>query len=304
MAGKRLTGVEGDRAVIRGAALRIIREVLEKPDFDKVKRSDVRKDWLAPPPLSAFTHLEPLGFGVVDDDWWVFSPHECPPDVAWPLDIGIICENAGNDLGLAMARVYTITPRQARGCASRFSPFMIRMDYAQMMHGQLMRAAMLRAWLGGKWVQAERRTIWETEIPKKPDETDATGRLFPCVATALALRQRYEWAVSLGLEASPSIRFATDPTGIKEIFKIRDLPEGKDRREALMTWVSDHWRQDRDDPDMEIYVRKHLRGATMFTWRGMNCELLPSKFDVDQREKLIAKRDAMRMAGSDRRLVS
>ena len=56
---------------------------------------------------------------------------------------------------------------------------------------------------------------------------------------------------------------------------MRDLPEGKDRREALLTWVGDHWRQNRHDPDIEIYVRKHL---------------------------LIAERAAMKAAGEDKRL--
>ena len=128
--------------------------------------------------------------------------------------------------------------------------------------------------------------------------------MVPSLATAIALKQRYQWAVSLGLENSPSIRFATDPTGIKDVFRIRDMPDGKDRREALLTWVTDHWRQDRYDPEMETYVRRHLRGATQFSWRGMDCELLPSQFDVDQRDKAIGNRDAMRAAGVDRRAVS
>jgi len=57
-----------------------------------------------------------------------------------------------------------------------------------------------------------------------------------------------------------------------------------------MTWVVDHWRQDRKDPDLETHVRKHLRSATEFTWHDMNCELTPAQFDLDQ---LIAEREAM-----------
>ena len=65
-----------------------------------------------------------------------------------------------------------------------------------------------------------------------------------------------------------------------------------------MTWVVDHWRQDRKD--LETHVRKHLRGATELTWHDMNCELTPAQFDLDQRDRLIAEREAMRVAGTDK----
>lgn len=301
-----LVGVERERALIRGAALSIIRQVLEKPDFDKLKKSETRRGWLAPPPLSAFQHLQPLGWGLTDDEDWIFNPYHCPPDLVWPLNVGMISEEGGTDPpGLVMSRMQTITPKQARGYAQRFGPFMLRSDHAQMDRGQLMRVAGLFVFIGGHWVDAENRVMWEGTADKPlphrgyvPTEQD---RLQPQMHIAMALKQRYEWAVSLGLDESPSIRFATDPTGIKDVFRIRDLPDGKDRREALLNWVTQHWRQDRRDPDVEVYVRQHLRGATKFNWRGMNCVLLPSQYDIDKRDQLIAEREAMRMAGSDRR---
>ena len=308
MAGKIIQGVERDRAIIRGAALSIIRHIIDQPIFDKMKRGEMRRDWLAPPPHGRFKRLEPLGFGLQQDDWWVFRPEDCTPDLVWPLDVGSVCEDGGEMGGLSMQRSYTVTPKQARGYAHRFGPFMLRMDHAQMDVGQLMTASSLWVWLGGQWTDASKRVMWEgrsaeSAIPTRSEVT-ARDRMVPSLATAIALKQRYQWAVSLGLENSPSIRFATDPTGIKDVFRIRDMPDGKDRREALLTWVTDHWRQDRYDPEMETYVRRHLRGATQFSWRGMDCELLPSQFDVDQRDKAIGNRDAMRAAGVDRRAVS
>jgi hypothetical protein len=302
-----LKGVERTRAIIRGAALSIIRQVLEKPDFDKARSGEVRRDWLAPPPLSAFQRLEPMGFGLTDEEnWWCFNPYDCPPDLVWPLDVGLITEEGGTDPpGLVMSRTYTITPKQARGYAHRFGPFMVRSDHAQMERGQLMRTAALYVWLGGQWSDASNRVMWEGTADK-PLHTRAGAlpqrdRMQPALHTSMGLRQRYEWAVALGLDNSPSIRFATDPTGIKEVFRIRDLPAGRDRREALLNWVTQHWRQDRRDSDVEVYVRKHLRGATAFNWRGMNCELLPSQFDIDKRDQLKAEREAMHVVGTDRR---
>lgn len=296
----KIVGVERDRAILRGVALRIIREILEKPLF--MDKRDARRDWLAPPPLSTFTRLEPIGFGLDQDDFWVFHPKVCTPDVVWPLDMGMVCDCAGSAKDFAMSRFYTVTAKQVRGYASRIGPFMVREDVAQMFNGKLVTTAGLFVWLGGRWSDAQNRVLWEGHIPNRSFTLTESDRNQPAMATALALRQRYEWAVSLGLDSSPSIRFATDPTGIKEVFRIRDLPEGKDRREALMTWVTDHWRQDRNDDDIEVYVRKHLRGTTRFHWRGMNCELLPSQFDMDQRDRLQEEREAMKRAGTGHRV--
>lgn len=300
---KPVTGIERDRSVLRGVALSIIRKILEKPT---APTKDSRKDWLAPPPLRSFIRLEPLGFGLHDDDdWWIFHPEDCSPDVVWPLNVGTITEgNNGN--GLTMSVTKTITLKQARGYASKFGPFMVRSDHAQMVDGQLHTCAGLYVWLGGRWQDAQKRRLYETPgkdvfIPSRDHSLSGDDAIQPMLATGVALRQRYEWAVCLGLEHSPSVRFATDTTGIKEIFKIRDLPEGRDRRDALLGWVGEHWRQDRNDPEIEIYVRKHLRGRTEFTWRGMQCELLPSQFDVEQRDRFVAEREAMKAGGMDRR---
>jgi len=163
---------------------------------------------------------------------------------------------------------------------------MLRADMAQVYDGTLTSAAAIWIWLGSKWGDAN-----------KNEGLRDTDRDYPLLATAIALRQRYEWAVALGFDGSPTIRFATDPTGVKELWKVRDLPEGRDRRPALHTWITDHWRRDRYDPDMEVYVRRHLRGATEFTWRDMVGEILPSQFDMERRDKLVQEREAMRIAG-------
>lgn len=302
-----------DRDIIRSVALRILEhiEALPRPG----RRNDVRRDWLAPPPLTSFQNLEPLGFGMPDDaEWWLFHPDDCPADLVWPLSAGYVGaggagdEESGGENAIRFGYTRAVTLKECRGYAHRFSRYMVRQDYAQDFEGVLMTASSLSAWIGGEWVDAQKRTIWEgrdaeSAIPTKQVADTPRERAQPRLASALALKHRYEWAVSLGLENTPTIRFATDPTGIKDVFRIRDLPEGKDRREALMNWVGDHWRQDRRDPDMELYVRKHLRGSSAFTWRGLRGAVIPAQFDLEWRDKLIAERNAMRAAGTDRRPV-
>lgn len=300
---RKVNGVERDRSILRGAALRIIGSILEKPLRD---RKGSRRDGLAPIPLSSFTRLEPVGWGINEDDWWIFCPEDCTPDIVWPIDTGFVAERSdcGDDNILSLGKFRTITFKEARGFVNKFSPFMVRSDHGQAYEGQLGTCAGIMAWLGGKWVYADQSNQWvggDKWLMESGGILDDRLAEQPRLATAIALRQRYEWAVSLGLEHSPSVRFATDPTGVKEIFKIRDLPEGRDRRDALLGWVGDHWRQDRYDPDMEIYVRKHMRGRTEFTWRNMKCELLPSQFDIEQRDKFISMRDDMKNTGNHKR---
>ncbi len=59
-----------------------------------------------------------------------------------------------------------------------------------------------------------------------------------------------------------------------------------------MNWVVQHWRTDRNDPDDEIYVRKHLRGATSFDWFGFGCEI-KAPLAVRENEELRAERALM-----------
>jgi hypothetical protein len=277
-----------DRDAIRSASLKIIGVVEGLP---RVGDKGTRRDWLAPPDLSTFQRLEPLGFGVGDDDRWWFDPLDCTPDLVWPLDVSTIADQ--NGVGeMSMQRFRSVEMKQVRGYATRFSPYMVRADIGQTGRGKLLTAAGLMAWLGGRWVEAS---------PSRNGNFSLGDGLNASMAVSIAFRQRYEWAVALGLDGSPSVRFSTDPTGMKEAFRVRDLPEGRDRRDALINWVGDHWRQNRADPDVEVYVRKHLRGSESFSWKGMSAEIIPARFDLDQREKLIEERKAMKAAGTDRR---
>lgn len=61
--------------------------------------------------------------------------------------------------------------------------------------------------------------------------------------------------------------FPTTPEGSRDILKMRDVPEGKRRRESIINWVSEHVRSINGD---DHKVKKHLRGKESFTWLGYN----------------------------------
>jgi hypothetical protein len=102
-------------------------------------------------------------------------------------------------------------------------------------------------------------------------------------------------------EVCPSLTMLTDPTGVKEFWKLRDIPAGKKRRDALLHWVNDHWRKKRNDPDVEHYVRKHLRGSESITYKSFSAKIIPSEKDRLDIEIAKAERKAMRDKKTDLR---
>jgi hypothetical protein len=122
------------------------------------------------------------------------------------------------------------------------------------------------------------------------------------IAVGMTATMATTWAVSLKFDPeSPGLRFVTDPTGIREFFRFRDVPEGRARRAALANWVADHWRALRNSPEDEVYVRTHLRGARGFSWRGLEGSIHVPDSDTKLAEEAAARRRRMPAAEAIRR---
>lgn len=109
------------------------------------------------------------------------------------------------------------------------------------------------------------------------------------------------WSVDFSYPNSPAIKLTTDPSGVREMFRLRDIPEGRTRREALRHWVSGHWRQDRKDSDVEVKVREYLRGQTDFSWYGMKIRINVPRGERIREKRIIEEREYDRFLGRDRR---
>lgn len=60
-----------------------------------------------------------------------------------------------------------------------------------------------------------------------------------------------------------------DLSQLKELFSLRDIPDGYKRRAALRHWVAKHLRSKPTNPDEKVEVRKYLRGKESFDWFGI-----------------------------------
>lgn len=103
----------------------------------------------------------------------------------------------------------------------------------------------------------------------------------------------YMWHVKFWLENAPAVIVPSTPAGIQLLLKLRDVPEGRTRRQAVGHWVGEHWRENYRDPGEEIKVRQHIRGIdTEFRWFGLNCKVCPSIEDLEKNNLLADQRAA------------
>ena len=106
---------------------------------------------------------------------------------------------------------------------------------------------------------------------------------------SMALTYRYEWGAQFSIGKSARIIVPTTPQGALELFNDRDKPQDNDRRAALRHWVRQHLRK-KPGGDFSK-VREHLRGHTVFSWRGFDVVLRPSQFDLEQNAPTPSKQE-------------
>jgi len=102
----------------------------------------------------------------------------------------------------------------------------------------------------------------------------------------LQLTEYYEWFVYFTDNTSKlSFKIAIDPCLSKNIFKLRDVPEGKNRRAAIVNFVKEHLRANSNkDKDYKSLVKEHLRGKNQFIWNGFTVGILPAIYDLKRLE--------------------
>jgi hypothetical protein len=242
------------------------------------------------PMLSRMRHLDVTHL-LLGDEWFVLT--DGTPDVLWPISCAFAMRTPEDGWNFCSAR--SVSAKEVRGKISRPAQKMLMRSVVSMdRHGVTISMNEYASFLGGRWISATYKptTRHHDSVRLMPNESVThTHQAFECVM-GIALRQRYEWSVSLRTHDGPSFRFATDATGVREMLKERDKNDNN-RRAALRHWVVSHWRQSRTDEESESYVRQHLRGGEKFYWRGYEAEWMPSQFDIEQNKKLADERRLM-----------
>lgn len=103
------------------------------------------------------------------------------------------------------------------------------------------------------------------------------------IALQLSLTYYYEWSCYIKEKPdSIGIRIPIHPSSSKDVFVMRNIPEGNQRKRAIVNFVKDHYRTIKgcDDNEKKILVKKHLRGELKFNWRGLEVHVTPSPYDI------------------------
>jgi hypothetical protein len=265
-------------------------DITEQRGGDRVQLHDFTG---AEPLLPVFTQITEDVYG---DDEIIFADAK-PTDLDSPLNIAFIAEDPDDPQGFCLSRHRAVSPADVRGKVSRLTRYLVETKSA--------------------WLDGEGQGMGTTQIfgsnngldwrmtaagyEHNADEGLHTRRVQ--IAHGMAFTREFFWTVRLGWVGHPNILIPTDPVGARAVFRLRDIPEGKQRRAALKHWVSEHWRQTREDESEEVFVREHLRGKERFVWNGLVCEIRPSVTDRKRAMRAIEEREEMKDAGEDRRLA-
>lgn len=129
--------------------------------------------------------------------------------------------------------------------------------------------------------------VWQMYFPRQAPMSCLGGKEIDGtswddrIGTALGLLycNEFYWTAEIGYQYKPSVKFQCTPEGSKELFRLRDIPEGKQRRTAIKHWVGGHHRTAKGG-NKNIQIEKYLRGETDFTWNGLRCTIRPSPSDL------------------------
>lgn len=225
-------------------------------------------------PLTHFDHAEvflddTLAFGDRHDI--VYFADVRPHDLSRRLDVTLLSPPAPEEAAstLFVVQRYRQVPLSAVRGWRVHSPFVVEHAIA-FVHpdGRVETNRGWLEWLGG---QRWQRLVGDPGPFRQRDSLNAQ------LALGLQFTRQYQWFVGFRRPGALEIQLPTDPTGVRALFRLRDVPDDRSRRAALRHWVSAHWRRRRVSDDDLVYVRRHLRGATTFTWLGLHCTIYPSE---------------------------
>lgn len=275
-------------------------------------------------PPSTFQGIDATGYFNLHDDEMLIDRSGLGDDGKprrWPIETSMIMESLRSEDpreqwpegALQIHRARSVEPRDVRGKCKVISKFILRLD-ALIVHPdeddvyRYRGGSFYYGLVGRHWVDVSTKdSAWTGVIghsPRVPFGARALEGDERCnIFVSYADNNHYRWFVEIGRRDGFSFKFATIPEKAAAIFRLREIPDGEKRRRALRNWVTSHWRSDYRDPEMEVYVRQHLRGAEEFEWDGYFCRVIPSNYDLELNTKLAEERQEMGAQGRRAKFV-
>lgn len=192
-----------------------------------------------------------------------------------PLNMSV-CVNVSDNLEdrLAFIKLRESSIKESRGKLDKITPYILKMElyYPYANNGYIV------------YFGSYNQSSWQIISKFKPRNIeDELGHIEKAIGLQYTLSKN--WSVYVK-DANDVIgmRMMIGRKKAKEIFKLREIEDGKQRRTALKHIVNSYTRN--TNTDNEISVLEHLRGATEFKWEGLKCVLIPSMKEQRNIEKL------------------
>lgn len=226
--------------------------------IDLCQRNDIKK----------FDGFMPIIPDMYDEEYGIFTDVK-PTDLAMKsIDISLLVlgiEDGYKQKRFSQfARLKYLTPQELRKRTGIFAinPYLIEVAFENLKD----QADGFVQFVGGK--------MKYLEIPNYQTSKDAKEEALQTVQTLLGIQWNLENQSYVYLKpdnSSIGFKYPIDSLSqLKELFSLRDVPDGKKRRVMLRNWVAKHMRRKPSNPDELVEVRKHLRGREDFKWFGMS----------------------------------
>lgn len=236
-------------------------------------------------PISHFNAAEPFLEEFIDDKYFTsqndrgYFPDVQVSDLDVPMDVCIIRTamediSDGNDKGVyQVSRLRYIHPKEIRGKVKMYHPLAHEITYGFFhMSGKVVTAKDYIAPIGKTW----KRLAPTWDAGRELMKSDPQIHSFATMACGIEFTNRYQWFLEIGYKNTKSIKVPCSVDALQEIFRLRDIVDGKNRRDALRNWVCEHMRR---TETKETKVRAHLRGSMEFTAGEWSFKIIPSRYD-------------------------
>lgn len=235
-------------------------------------------------PISHFNAAELFLEEFIDNKYFTteedrgYFPDVQVSDLDVPMDVCFIRTAMddvadGNDKGVyQVTRLRYIHPREIRGKVKIYHPLAHEITYGFFyMSGKVITAKDYIAPIGKTW-----KRLTPTWAEGNGTKTDPQIHRVATMCCGIEFTNRYQWFLEIGYKDTKSIKVPCSIDALQEIFKLRDIADGKKRRDALRNWVCEHIRR---TETRETKVRAHLRGSMNFTAGEWSFKIHPSRYD-------------------------
>ena len=251
----------------------------EQRHFSKDQKQDLRVFKNAEPIELTYHLMESYERSQLAQD--EYKPSQLPPS----LDVTLLSADDRYKSGMGEGSLFTLqrlrslTPAEARGRIHPYTPHVIEERHASVLpDGRYRTWHQLLGFVGDKWIDVKNYGSPVSMIDNSPRNANVQISL----SGQVQIWRQLLWYVRVSYASgTASLLLPCELGAIPDLFKYRDIPAGRQRREALLHWVKEHWRHRAHSAELSVQILDYLRGKPEFIWKDdLQVQIVPSADDL------------------------